>query len=710
MTRIITLVSIMIIIGANSLSAGNVISERAGRVAKNFYYERINQYINIDIKDISIRNIIPEKKGGMTVYYGVNIHPAGFVIVSAEDEVVPVLGYSFEGEYSGENKPCNFSAWMEQHASAIEWIKKTDYKGSAVVHSEWERLLTTEENTLKKFNDQKSVEPLIISNWDQGKFYNTLCPADAAGPDGHALTGCVATAMGQIMYYYRWPEHGTGSYTYQHPTYGTLSADFSAATYDWGNMQNQLQSYNEGVAELLFHSGVSVDMNYGPQGSGMWNHHAALALGTYFNYLPGTQYVWRDTTDLDWDSLIISHLDRGQILYYAGWSDYQYISGHAFVCDGYQDTSYCHFNWGWSGSYNGYFYLNALNPGGSNFNLVQELIINIYPDTLQYTYPDYCTGSESLSYFNGTLEDGSGPIADYGNSQSCLWLLNPQVNPEDSISSITVTFQKFDTEAGQDILTLYDGETTNDPVLGTFSGNTLPQTLTSTGNKILITFNTNTSNTATGWFLSYKSNFPDYCGTTSLTDPQGDISDGSGTKHYLDNTLCTWSIQPDNAAQVKLTFTEFSTESVKDFVEVYDMNTSVSLGKFSGNQLPPEVTSPSGKMYIIFKTNGSNNSSGWAAHYSVTNLGIESASQDLGLEFFPNPVDTRIVFSLSGLPVRHFTYALTDISGRVIQQGDVRDYLGGDKVEIDVSGVTSGYYILKIISDKGFISRKISVI
>ncbi len=155
-------------------------------------------------------------------------------------------------------------------------------------------------------------------------------------------------------------------------------------------MTNSVQEQNDAVAELLFHLGVSVDMDYGPTGSGMWNHKAAYSLRTYFNYSPETQYLYRDSTNLDWDSVIVAHLDQKIPMYYAGWS-VPNINGHAFIIDGYQTEDYFHFNWGWGGSYDGYFYLDNLVPGGNNFNLAQELVINCYPDTINYSYPYYCS-------------------------------------------------------------------------------------------------------------------------------------------------------------------------------------------------------------------------------------------------------------------------------------------------------------------------------
>ncbi|MCX6272379.1 MAG: C10 family peptidase [Bacteroidetes bacterium] len=701
--------SMVCILFSLSSVAEKVTGEKAGQVAINFFYERVNQYQSVDYQNIKIKSVITESKAGTPLYYYVNLSPGGFVIVSAEDAVIPVLGYSFEGEYSGLDMPENFAAWMGQYGKTISYCIDNKAVASKATQLEWKRLFEGIPDNLRKLKGVKSVQPLITSNWDQGKYYNRQCPPDALGPDDHTLTGCVATALGQIMYYYRWPGSGVGSYTYTLPNYGTLSANFAASQYDWNNMQNQLFAYNDGVAELLYHLGVSVDMNYGPYGSGMNNHKGAYTLRTYFKYLPTTQYVFRDSTNLDWDSLVIVHLYRGQILYYAGWSDYSFISGHAFVCDGYQDSTYCHFNWGWSSQYNGYFYLNALNPGGSNFNLLQELIINIYPDTTQYNYPEYCQGTQTVPYLRGTVEDGSGPVNPYQNNAACQWLIDPQVNPDDSVSSITLSFQQFDTEAGQDILTVYDGPTTASPVLGTFSGNSLPAAVTSTTNKILLAFNSNSSITGKGWMLSYTSNPPDYCSNAVLLAPSGTVSDGSGSKHYNDNTLCTWTIQPPNASGLKLSFTDFHTEPTYDFLEVYDLVSQDLLGRFWGDNLPPELTAPSGAMYLVFKTNALNYSQGWTANYTVTNLGLENKENPDELQLYPNPTHNAVFLSLASASGQDVKWEVLNSCGQMLLTGMASSASSGSRETILLGQLSKGFYWIRILTEKGMITRKISL-
>ena len=169
--------------------AGEVSLEKAVITAKNFYYERVSQYKDFNYQEIKTGRIVPESESGSVIYYGINMINGGYVLVSAEDATLPVLGYAFDGEYTGLDKPENFTAWMGQYAKTISWCRKNKVVAHKEISKEWERLSTANPASLNKFKSQKSVLPLIISNWDQGKYYNTQCPSDAQGPDGHALTG-----------------------------------------------------------------------------------------------------------------------------------------------------------------------------------------------------------------------------------------------------------------------------------------------------------------------------------------------------------------------------------------------------------------------------------------------------------------------------------------------------------------------------------------
>ena len=231
-----------------------------------------------------------------------------------------------------------------------------------------------------------AVEPLLKDiTWNQTKPYNNCCPNDYP-------TGCVATAMGQVMYYYRYPEHGVGSNTYQWNGQ-QLTANFGTTTYQWSNMQDKLTANSssaaqDAVATLLYHVGVSVNMNYGPAsegGSGASPSYIAPALINHFGYDKGCHLRSREYfTKTEWEATVRNELDNGRPILYGGFT--MSASGHSFVCDGYNQQGYYHINWGWDGLNNGYFLLSALDPKtkgtgggeeGQGFNYNQTMVIGI---------------------------------------------------------------------------------------------------------------------------------------------------------------------------------------------------------------------------------------------------------------------------------------------------------------------------------------------
>ncbi|PKP25330.1 MAG: hypothetical protein CVU06_04235 [Bacteroidetes bacterium HGW-Bacteroidetes-22] len=576
---------------------------------------------------------------GVPVWYAINLIPEGWVVVAARKEAFPVLAYSYSGRYTGRNFPAAFTAWMGQYAGAISSIQRDADHRHLPAHKAW---LATHDFRLGK--DLTPVDPFVNSQWDQGWPYNEACPADEASGDGRCPTGCVPTALAQIMYYYRWPVTGTGTYTYNAGDYGILSADFSTDVYDWNSMGATIKHSSPSAANLLSHLGISCDLVYGPNGSGMYNHKAAYSLKTYFKYGQETAYVFRDSTSLDWDSLLITHLDRRMPVYYAGWS-VPNVNGHAFVCDGYQDTAFFHFNFGWSGSYDGYFNINELFVGGNNFNLSQEVIVNCYPDTVNYDYPILCSGDHVLNLFEGSGSDGSAPLENYLPGSSCNWLIDPQTD-EDSVSSINLRFHRIESGSESDVITVFDGRTTEAPVLATYSGLHDPVSLVSTGNAMLITFSAGGETPGNGFDFSYQSTLPSWCsGSKTLTEPSGLLTDGSGRFSYYNGSRCIWKIQPPDAGSVTLFFDEFSTEPVNDFLRVLDLGTGELLGEYSGVYdplLPPApLTASGGKMMILFSTGETGRGAGFKAHWE-TNVGVPDRIAENLWSVWPNPCHDEI--------------------------------------------------------------------
>ena len=302
----------------------------------------------------------------------------GYVIVSADDCETPIIGYSNEGRFDPNNVPVQMEDYLQDFVARIQYGIENHIAADEATARQWELVKST--GRLNEQRDAQSVQPLLKENWEQGCLYNNLCPTMEHTPCGHAETGCVAVAMGQIMHYWRYPETGWGSHSYNN-TGIQLSADFGNTTYDWDHMPDSLTESStdteiEAVATLLFHCGVSVDMNYQSNGSGADSGDVPDALVRYFNYSRRLHIEKRsDFYDEEWISMLKACLDLQQPVYYGGRGSQ---GSHAFVCDGYDDNDLLHFNWGW-GRANGYFALGNLNPIGYSFNEKNFAILDINP-------------------------------------------------------------------------------------------------------------------------------------------------------------------------------------------------------------------------------------------------------------------------------------------------------------------------------------------
>lgn len=361
--------------------------ETARQVAKNIYFERANIEQQVPYKEVAFNNEMTISENGQPLYYIYNVSQnRGFVIVSAEKRTMPVLFYTFEGNYSSENQNENFAYWLGLYKKQIEFVRAQNVPKDMNVEKFWD-YYTAASVALAK--DVDAVSPLLTTNWNQDCYYNGSCPAATFGPCGKVYAGCVADAMAMVMKYHNYPTHGYGTHSYAHTTangfannYGTLTANYGATTYNWGSMPNNVTSSNSAVATLIYHCGVSVNMNYDDQGSGAFLSDVPEAMNYHFTY--STQYADRAMySNDDWALLIKNSLDSLRPVLYGG-NDAS-MGGHAFVCDGYQNSgtysNMFHFNWGWSGSSNGYVYLSDIAPSSSgyHFNDYQEIVYNAYP-------------------------------------------------------------------------------------------------------------------------------------------------------------------------------------------------------------------------------------------------------------------------------------------------------------------------------------------
>ena len=307
----------------------------------------------------------------------------GFVLVSAEDNARAVLGYSDNGKFDANDIPENMQFWLQMYADEMgrlgeEAIRREAIKRKVIGDEAMRQEATSEE--------YPTISPILGQTiWGQGEPFNNMCPTIGGK---RCVTGCVATALSQIMYVHKYPTKGTGSHSYTTESKKlNVSANFGNTTYDWANMiPNYSGSYTttqaDAVATLMYHVGVAAEMDYTVEGSGAVSSIALAALTEHFGYDKAINVLPKDfMKEENLLQAIATDLQAGRPVYFSGVT--VNLEGHAFVCDGMKNDGYLHINWGWNGMANGYFAISALAPevqgtGGSASNLAFTESVGVY--------------------------------------------------------------------------------------------------------------------------------------------------------------------------------------------------------------------------------------------------------------------------------------------------------------------------------------------
>lgn len=319
---------------------------------------------------------------GEACFYLFNVGNTGFVIMAADDHYRPIIGYSDERTIDVNDMAPALADYLEAvRQSVMEAAQAT--AAPARVAADWAMLEKC--GRLVSLHGGREDEYLVQTTWNQNYPYNYFCPEGEDGPGGHCYAGCVATAAAQLMKYWNHPLSGQGSYSYipeDHPEYGPLSVDFGAATYDWDNMPNSITADSpiaqiEAVAKLIYHVGVSVDMNYRPTSSGATTGKLCEVMPVYFNYTDMMSNLYRENyTHDEYMQLIINSVDMNWPMVHRG-------GGHAYVLDGYNDNDMVHFNWGWSGNGDGWF-----DVDDHDYTDGESVIYNYVPAEIFAATPD----------------------------------------------------------------------------------------------------------------------------------------------------------------------------------------------------------------------------------------------------------------------------------------------------------------------------------
>ena len=313
-------------------------------------------------------------------YYVFNVgQNKGFVVMSGDDRTEAVLGYADSGEVDIDHMPDNMKAWLQGYVEQMKWMEEHNYTAPA--------------SNAQRRAIRMSVAPKLTTNWNQSLPYNLLCPTVG---DQYTVTGCVATAIAQVLYYHR--NEGVDETLAPIPSYTTSTLgitipEIPVTTIDWANMKDNYVSStdlddpsNKAVATLMKCVGAMVEMDYGIDGSSAFTNRAVDILPLYFGYDKDIKYVNRnDYFYTDWIDLIYKELTTNGPVIYSGKS---ISNGHAFVIDGYDTDDLFHVNWGWGGNSNGYFRLALLsssaqgiggNAAGNGYSYLQAAIINLKP-------------------------------------------------------------------------------------------------------------------------------------------------------------------------------------------------------------------------------------------------------------------------------------------------------------------------------------------
>ena len=296
----------------------------------------------------------------------------GFVIVSGDDRTEGILGYCEEGVFKAEQMPANMVSWLRTYQKAIDQMDKEKTTASSYTPS------------------SEVIPPLMTTRWNQDYPYNMFCPDNCP-------SGCVATALAQVMYYYRWPQEATTAI----PGYTSYSNHYEreelpATTFAWEKMRNSYgngssQESREAVALLMEYAGQALEMDYTPSGSGAQTYYIPWVISNYFSYSNSAWVADRSDYSMgEWDELLLVELRAQRPVLYTGYTCTW--EGHAFVCDGYDGAGMYHINWGWGGYCDGYYRISLLDPDGSGiggsstsdrFNVSQSAIIGLNPEEVE---------------------------------------------------------------------------------------------------------------------------------------------------------------------------------------------------------------------------------------------------------------------------------------------------------------------------------------
>ena len=380
---------VLVLLMTASMAAADVDADVARASAMGFIQSqaRGKRFRNSKTELRLVHTELSTARAGHADYYVFNTEDDNaFIIVAGDDRAERILAYG-DHAFDVSNIPANVQWWLDQYKAQIEWLATHAAEEDGVAKPP--RLRAPARNG--------TIEPLVTAKWSQDAPYYNQCPVY----DGeYCATGCVATAMAQVMYYWHYPDSVPALPGYRTDYLGFWIDELPAAQLDWDNM---IDTYNRGsyttaqgnaVAKLMRYCGQGCFMDYTPEGSGAYEMEQLAAM-IQFGYNSDAACLYRDDMDDEqWNNMLLEDLSAGRPILYCGRSD---SGGHAFILDGYDGDKY-HVNWGWGGYYDGYFALDALGEDDLTFRYNHSMLYHLYPGNGSETAPKYDFEASGIYY------------------------------------------------------------------------------------------------------------------------------------------------------------------------------------------------------------------------------------------------------------------------------------------------------------------------
>ncbi|HKC68604.1 MAG TPA: C10 family peptidase [Bacteroidia bacterium] len=754
-------------VGVSVANAKPVTPLSAKTVAENFYKQNSTRTLNT-----STLVHTEVATDGTPLYYAYNINDNdGFVIIAGDDAVSPIVGYSTVNKFIAPQPHSNLNFWLNEFTDGVKALKANNVVASAKTAAEWEKYtnnvaIQKQANSNNSTMTTNAVAPLMVSTWNQSPYYNALCP-------GGSVTGCVATTMAQIMKYWGYPAQGVGSSSYCDCTssgysnqYGTLSATYTA-TYNWAAMPLAVNSANSDVAQLMYDCGVSVNMDYDPNGS------AAQVLGSsgpsaqhsyinYFKYDPTQIHgLNRNSyTDTKWLDTVEHDLNIGRCVQYVGVDPSE--GGHTWVCDGYDQNNYLHMNWGWGGQSDGYFQLNNFATPGYNPSSYHQALVGIVPKSTNTTDASVLAVTSPTGVFCNNSFTPVITLKNYGSSQLTSCVINYQIdngtvqtqNWTGTLAAqqfISVSLPTFVSTSGTHTLTCFtsapnnttDQDPTNDQSNTIYAVNNAVGTLP-------VVEGFENSNTLSDWAMSHSgSTGVDWAVTTNAAATGANsimidnMSNTAGNNSFLQtsasydlSTFTTPALSFKAAYQQKattnadklqvFTSTDCGASWISRRVILSSALASLSGGVGSSAYTPSPsqfttytvninaVAHNTGVMFrweFLADPNGPGNNLYLddINLYDASVSGIKNIEAIAGLNVYPNPAHGSVNIAFNLTENHNIAVNVVDMLGRIVETIPAQQHTSGETVLTigSKAAYQAGVYFVNINIDGQQISKKI---